>query len=51
MAEDLGVDLDVFNNVIIVQNWHKGMTEIRNTMKKNIACSFREIAYNKFSEE
>lgn len=34
MAEDLGLDLAVFNNLIIVQNWHKDITEIRNTMSK-----------------
>lgn len=42
MAEDLDLYLGVFNNAIFVQNWHKVTTEIRNIMRKDIACSFRE---------
>lgn len=48
MAEDLDLDLTVFNNTFIVQNWKKGITEIRNTMrgkKNNIACTFMEPTF------
>lgn len=52
MAEDLGLDLAVFNNVIIVQKWHyKGITEIIDTMRKNTACFFRELNFKKIPEE